>query len=86
MAKIKINFTIDEELSARLDKFCEDNYLTRSSFLSLAVNDYLNARDASRAIKDMALSMRKIADSGSVDPATRRDLEDFERMAKMLLP
>lgn len=86
MAKIKINFTIDEQLAARLDEYCEDNYLSRSSFLTMAVTDYLNARDASRAIKDMAVTMRKIADRGEVDPQTLGELEDFERLAKMILP
>lgn len=86
MAKIKINFTIDEELTNRMDEYCDENYLNRSAFLSIAVNEFLNTRDASRAIKDMALSMRKIADSGSVDADTLRDLESFERMAKMILP
>jgi hypothetical protein len=30
--------------------------------------------------------LRKIADTGTVDPETLRELEDFERIAKMLIP
>jgi hypothetical protein len=36
------------------------------------------------AIKDMAVSMRKIADTGKIDHETMEQLEDFERLAQML--
>jgi hypothetical protein len=32
----------------------------------------------------MAFAMRKIADKGEIDDETMRELEDFERLAKML--
>lgn len=86
MAKIKINFTIDEELTQRMDDYCDDHYLSRSAFLTMAVSDYLNAREASLAVKDLAFTMRKIADKGEVDEESLRELEDFERMAKRFLP
>ena len=36
------------------------------------------------AVKDMALCMRKIADTGIIDHEMMEQLEDFERFAKML--
>jgi hypothetical protein len=45
----------------------------------------LNAADVTKAIKDMALAMRKIADTGKVDHETMEQLEDFERLSKLLV-
>lgn len=84
MAKIKVNITLDEELMRRVDEYAEENYLNRSSLVSLATTQFLNAADVTKAIKDMAFAMRKIADSGEIDDDTRRQLEDFERLSKML--
>lgn len=85
MAKLKVNITLDEELMRRIEEYAEDNYLNRSTLVSLAVTQYLNAADVSKAIKEMAFAMRKIADTGEVDDETRKQLEDFERLTKMLV-
>lgn len=85
MAKIKVNITLDEELMRRVDEYAEENYLNRSSLVSLATTQFLNAADVTKAIKDMAFAMRKIADNGEIDDETKRDLEDFERLSRMLV-
>lgn len=85
MAKIKVNITLDEDLMRRVDEYAEENYLNRSSLVSLATTQFLNAADVTKAIKDMAFSMRKIADNGEIDDETRRELEDFERLSRMLV-
>lgn len=85
MAKIKVNITLDEELMRRIDEYAEENYLNRSSLVSLATSQFLNAADVTKAIKDMAFAMRKIADNGEIDDESRRQLEDFERLSRMLV-
>ena len=85
MAKIKVNITLDEELMRRVDEYAEENYLNRSSLVSLATTQFLNAADVTKAIKDMAFAMRKIADNGEIDDESRRQLEDFERLSRMLV-
>lgn len=85
MAKIKINITLDEELMRRVDDYAEENYLNRSSLISLATTQFLNAADVSKAIRDMAFAMRKIADNGEIDDESRKQLEDFERLSRMLV-
>lgn len=85
MAKVKINITLDDELMRRIDVYAEENYLNRSSLISLATTQFLNSADVVKAVKDMAFSMRKIADSGKIDDESRRQLEDFERLSKMLV-
>jgi metal-responsive CopG/Arc/MetJ family transcriptional regulator len=85
MAKIKVNITLDEDLMRRVDEYAEENYLNRSSLVSIATTQFLNAADVTKAVKDMAFAMRKIADSGEIDDESRRQLEDFERLSKMLV-
>lgn len=84
MAKVKINVTFDEELMHRIDDYAEENYMNRSSLLSLAVTQFLNAADVTKAVQNMAFAMRKIADSGEISDEDRRQLEDFERLCRML--
>ena len=85
MAKIKVNVTLDEELMRRVDEYAEENYLNRSSLVSLATTQFLNAADVTKAIRDMAFAMRKIANNGEIDDESRRQLEDFERLSRMLV-
>lgn len=81
---MKVQISINEELLNRADKYATDNYMSRSGLISLSLTQFLNANDVTYAIKDMALSMRKIADTGQLDHETIQKLEDFERLAKML--
>ena len=82
MAKVQIS--VDDELLKRIDNYSERNYLSRSGLCTLAASQFLNQAEVSSAIKDMALCMRKIADAGSVDEETQKQLEDFERLAQLL--
>lgn len=84
MAKVKINITLDEDLMRRIDEYAEENYLNRSSLISLATTQFLNAADVTKAIRDLAFSVRKIADTGVIDEESRRQLEDFERLSRLL--
>lgn len=83
MAKVQIS--IDDDLLQRIDSFADSNYMSRSGFFTLASCQYLNSNEMMLAIKDMSLTMRRIADSGNIDEDSERKLEDFERMAKMLV-
>lgn len=85
MAKMKVNITLDEELIRRIEDYAEENYLNRSSLISLATTQFLNSADVVKAVKDMAFAMRKIADNGTVDEECMKQLEDFERLSKMLI-
>lgn len=82
---MKVQITLDDALMDRVDAYADENYMSRSGLLSLAVTQYLNAAEVTKAIKEMAVCMRKIADNGTVDHETMKQLEDFERLAKMLV-
>lgn len=82
MAKVQIS--VDDELLKRIDNYSDRNYLSRSGLITLACSQYLNQAEVVTAVKDMALCMRKIADAGTVDAETQKQLEDFERLAQLL--
>lgn len=82
MAKVQIS--IDDELLQRVDRQADANYMSRSGLISLACSQFLNSQDVMLVIKDISLAMRKIADNGTVDQETMEQLEDFERLSRML--
>lgn len=82
---MKVNVTLDDELMARIDDYADRNYMSRSGLISLATTQYLNTNEMVLAISDMAVAMRKIADTGKIDHETVEQLEDFERLAKMMM-
>lgn len=82
---MKVGITINDDLLVRLDKFADDNYMSRSGLISLAVTQYLNSAEASHAVRDLALTMRRIADNNCIDEVSRKQLEDFERFSQMFI-
>ena len=82
MAKVQIS--IDDNLLARIDKCADDNYTSRSGLISLGMAEYLNTKEVIGLVKDMAFAVRKIADNNVVDYDTLKQLEDFERICKIL--
>lgn len=83
MAKVQIS--VDDRLLARIDEHAQRNYMSRSGLVSIACTQYLNSAEVVDAVKDISLSIRKIADCGSIDDETLNQLEDFERLSKMLV-
>ena len=82
---MKVTISLDDKLMKRIDQNADETYMSRSGLISLACTQYINANEGIRAIKDMALTMRKIADNGEIDEQTRKELEDFERVCNMLM-
>lgn len=82
---MKVQLTLDDELVKRVDSYADNNYMSRSGLVSFALSQFLNGAEATKAIKDMALCMRKIADTGTVDHEIIEQLEDFERFTKVFL-
>lgn len=81
---MKVQITLDDDLMSRVDTYADENYMSRSGLISLAVTQFLNAADVTRAVKDMSFAMRKIADTGTIDEDTQKQLDDFERLSKIL--
>ena len=81
---MKLGITLDDNLVARLDDYADDNYLSRFGCISLALTQYLNSAEVTKAIKELSLSMRKIADTGTITAEQMAQLEDMERFVKFI--
>ena len=81
---MKVQVSLDDKLMDRVDAYAKSNYMSRSALISLATTEYLNHADVICVIKDIGLCMRKIADNDSVDDETLKELEDYERLCKVL--
>lgn len=82
---MKVNVSLDDELMARIDRYADENYMSRSGLITLACTQYLNQFDIINAWKEVAVCMRTIADKGTVDHETMEQLEDFERLARLFV-
>ena len=81
----KIQISIDEELLTRIDNYSRKNYMSRSGFISLACNNHLNSVEAVSLISNMNAAMKRVAETGTCDPETLKQLEDFDSYVKMII-
>ena len=81
----KVQLSIDENLLDRIDNYADQNYMSRSTFFTMASSQFLNQAEVVFAIRDLSLAMQKIAKDKKVDNETLERLEDFERFTHMLL-
>lgn len=82
---MKINISLDDALVKRIENYADNNYMSRSGFISLACTQYLNSADVITAVKTLSLALNKIADTGEIDEETKKQLEDYERLANCLV-
>ena len=82
---MKVQMSLNEDLVARADKYAKANYMTRSALVTTALNQFLLASELYSVLSEMSVCMRKIADTGSIDESTKKDIEELELLAKMLV-
>lgn len=83
MAQGRFQVSIDDELATRIDEYADEHYMTRSGVIALACQQLLLADDVRKAIGDLSVSMRRIADNNKIDEQSIKELEHFETFAKM---
>lgn len=81
---MKINITIPDELLERVNHFCEDNYLKKSTVFQLGVAQFINQKEAVSALRSMAVALEKIADEGKIDEEAQRELADLQRLCQVI--
>lgn len=82
---MKVNITLNDDLLARIDKYSGENYMTRSGFVSHACNQYLAQVEMADLMKNCSAALATIARTGSCDPETMKQLEEFTLMASIAL-
>ena len=81
----KVNITMDDRLLEKIDIYADENFMTRSGMIALGCTQFLNQQEAFGLVKRMSVVLDKIADTGTVDADTMKELEDFERICKLLV-
>ena len=80
----KVNITMDDRLLEKIDAYADQNFMSRSGMISLGCTQYLNQQEAFSLVKRMSVVLEKIAETGNVDAETRNELDDFERVCRMI--
>ena len=85
MAKVAIS--VSDDLLLSMDSYAKANYMTRSGFVSMCCNQFLQAKELQRLIGSMAASMEKMADAaeaGAIDESTLKEFEQFRFLAQTI--
>lgn len=85
MSKVKLQITMDEELLADVDDYCDKNYMNRSWLITQAVNQVINQQKVIDALCDISIAIKKVSDTGVLDEETEKQLADFETVVKMFV-
>lgn len=67
----KLSVTLREDLIERMDDYADDNAMTRSGLIAVAVTQYLNAMEAMPSMNKLLSSMAAVVDgtfSGQLTP------------------
>lgn len=80
----KVNISIDDALLDKIDTLADENFTSRSGFISMGMNEFVKSKELVSAVKSMSVSMAKIAASGSIDEETQKQLEVFQQLCGML--
>lgn len=83
---MKVQLSIDDGLMAKVDEVSSAMHISRSGYFSMAVSQQLQSWEMVNAIKMMSFAIKKVADTGVLDDETRHQLEDFERLVRMIVP
>lgn len=58
----KLNVTIREDLLERMDDYADENGMTRSGLIAMAVTQYLNAVEAMPSVNKLLNAMAAVSD------------------------
>ena len=81
---MKLQISLDDELVKRIDNAADQNYMSRSGFISQACLQMLTQTEMVNAVNRVSYALLKIAESNEVDEETKKQLDEFEIMARMM--
>lgn len=81
---LKMGITMHEKLAERLDKYAEENFMTRSGVISLAVQNYLNAQELNSVFRELNSVLKEIAEKELVDEDCQDRLDKLSEVIEMM--
>lgn len=85
MAKIKVQITLEEELLNMVDDYCDKNFMNRSWLISQSLVQVLNQQKMIDSLANLSIALKNCSVNGAVDEQTRKEMESFELLCKMLI-
>lgn len=81
---MRVNMTLNDELLERIDNYAKSNYMTRSSVVSFACNQFLMANELQSLMVDMKRALQTIANNETITDEQLKELEKFENLCDLL--
>ena len=63
---MKVQLSINDKLMERADEYADKNYMQRSDLVTLALTEYLNAKEIQAIMPELVVCMRSIADNEKI--------------------
>lgn len=86
---VKLNITMKEDLLARADSYADENGMTRSGLIALALTQYLNSVEAMPSVNKLMASMAAVVDgtfNGVLDPVeAQKRMESIQAAYSLLV-
>jgi metal-responsive CopG/Arc/MetJ family transcriptional regulator len=83
-AIMKITMNFNDELLGRIDSYAKSNYLTRTSVMSIACNNFLLQHELQSLLKNMNMAFEKIIASGEVTEEQLKEFDQFKLLCDMV--
>lgn len=81
--KAKVQITLSPGLLDEIDDYAEQFYTSRSGVITQACTQMFASVRAQKALASLAVTMKKIADSGEITEEAKQELDDFQRLAAL---
>lgn len=82
---MKLQISMDDELVARIDNCADNNYMSRSGFISQACVQLLNQTELVSSVNRISYACQKVAETNELDDETKQQFKEFEMLAKILV-
>lgn len=82
---MRVNMTLNDELLARIDNYAKSNYMSRSSVVSFACNQFLMANELQSLYVDMKRALQTIASKETITDEQLKEIEKFENLCDLMI-
>ncbi len=83
---MRVNMNVPDELIKRLDAYAKSHYMTRSSVMCQACDEYLTAKEVVNFMSQLLDVMKEVASKNEIDEDSKKQLEEMEMFVKSIQP
>ena len=79
---MKISVSLSDKLVSQLDAFSDENGLSRSAAISMAVTSFLTGRETVSAMRGLSDKLQELVANGA--PATTEEIAQLDAISKVI--